>query len=351
MTDGDGAPEEPNAARRRLARHLVGSGIEVGPGRYPFRLLPPESKVRYVDKLDVDDRRRLRDELGHEPEEGCHGSAPVELEPDVIADLDVDRLRAVADGGEDFLIASHVLEHLAEPVGFLDEIHRVLRPGGLAMILLPDRRRTEDRFRDPTPLGHLVAEHRAGVTEVSEAHLVEYLRDRGRPVGRSAAERARTFARYRDQSIHVHCWDADEFAEVLVWGIEHLGHQWELVDACLHEPPIHYEFGYLLRRGDPVVLPSRRAAAFRRQWAAWRDAQLSERPELRPRRVPGRLCRRAAQRARALARRGDLVTRVRRSTYRFRPPLRKARRFLRARLNRGRAARGTMPTAPPRPGG
>ena len=338
--------EEPNAARRRLARHLVGTGIEVGPGRYPFRLLPPGSRVRYVDKLDVGDRRRLRDELGYEPEEGCHGSSPVELEPDVVADLDVDRLRGVPDAGEDFLIASHVLEHLAEPIGFVDEIHRVLRPGGLAMILLPDRRRTEDRFRDPTPLEHLVAEHRAGVTEVSEAHLVEYLRDRGRPLGRSASRRGELFARYRDQSIHVHCWDADEFVDVLVWGIEHLGHQWELVDACLHEPPIHYEFGYLLRRGETVLLPGRRATAFRREWAARRGARPPVGPDRRRARRGDRWRRRAAQKARALARRSGLSVGLRRSTDRLRPPLRKARRFVR-RL-RGRAgAPGTRTTPPP----
>lgn len=207
-----------------------------------------------------------------------HGRSSQFVVPDVIADLNTDRLGAFGDQSQDFAIASHVLEHLADPIGMLDEIHRVLRPGALALVFLPDRRRTRDRFRSATPLAHLVAEHAAHVTEVSDEHLVEFLRDRGVPVARSGAARARTLQAFRDQSIHVHCWDAQEFTEVILWGIGHLGHQWEFVDGCVYEPPVHFEFGYLLRRSATSMDPQERTEEFTEAWNRWFRSQQLTRP-------------------------------------------------------------------------
>lgn len=272
--------QEPNAPRRRLASHLSGHGIEVGPGRYPFRLLPPGTQVRFVDRLAPDERRLLLTELAYDPERPVHGPSAVDVEPDVVADLDVDRLGAIADGSEDFVIASHVLEHLADPIGFLDDIHRVLRPGGLAMLLLPDRRRTEDRFRPATPLDHVVADYRAGTTQVSDEHIIEYVRDRGRRLPRTGRRRHEVLEQYRRHSIHVHCWDASEFAELVAWSIEHLGHLWELVDTNLYEPPIHYEFGLLLRRSHDAADASSRSERFRHTWQARWAARMVQQPTL-----------------------------------------------------------------------
>jgi SAM-dependent methyltransferase len=231
-----------------------------------------------VDHWGPEERRALVAELRADAELTHPGGGTDYVEPDIVADFNTDRLGAISDGSQDFVIASHVLEHLAEPIGFIAEIHRVLRPGGVALVLLPDRHRTEDRFRPATSLDHLVAEHRAGVTEVSDAHLTEFLRDRGKRVKGSPQDRRRTLDTWRRQSIHVHCWDAQEFLPVLLWGIEQLDEQWELVDACLYEPPIHYEFGYVLRRSDTDVDPALRSRQFEQSWQTWRQGQITLRP-------------------------------------------------------------------------
>jgi SAM-dependent methyltransferase len=190
--------------------HLSGQGLELGPGHQPMRL-PDRARVRYVDRWMPDENRALYPELP------ADAAFPV---PDLVANFDVDRLHAVPSRSQDFVVCSHVLEHLAEPIGFLDEIHRVLRPDGRALVLLPDRHLTFDRDRAPTALAHLVAEYHDGVTSVSDAHIVEFLDCAG---SEAAYLDVRDLDWHRARSIHVHCWDREEFAQVLdycaVWSV------------------------------------------------------------------------------------------------------------------------------------
>jgi len=253
--------------RQLLARHLVGSGIEVGPGAHPFELPLPGAHVRYLD------RWRANESTGLFPQLAAQGEF---TEPDVIADFNTDRLSPIADNSQDFVIASHVLEHLAEPIGFLREIHRVLRPGGVALILLPDRHQTRDRHRPPTSLSHLVDEYEAGVDEVSEAHLVEWLQNRGKPLGNTRDEQLQTLDRFRRRSIHVHCWDAPEFLEVILWGIENLDEHWEFVDGSLplDEFPSGIEFGFVLRRSGSFADPATGRHRFEAAWRSWSDSRV-----------------------------------------------------------------------------
>src|ERR1700692_473036 len=105
----------------------------------------PCVSVRYVDRWQPEENLALFTNL----EAGA--TFP---KPDIVANLDVDLLSGLADERQDFVIASHLLEHLANPLAQLEEIHRVLKPGGVVLVLLPDRRHTFDRKRSATPLAH-----------------------------------------------------------------------------------------------------------------------------------------------------------------------------------------------------
>jgi predicted SAM-dependent methyltransferase len=248
-----------------LARHVAGAGIELGLGHLPFPLPYPGAKARYVDRWKPDESQGLFPELGE--------SAGFPM-PDIVADLNIDKLSMLADESEDFVIASHVLEHLVDPLAQVAEIHRVLRPGGVALILLPDRRLTFDRARQPTTLEDLVADHASGAVVPDDAHLEEFLiYSEGWNNARDAAKREATFEFHRQRSFHVHCWTQEEFLPVLRYSIATMHMSWELVEAFfVDDVPDGIEYGFVLRRslspGNPDVLAERLDAV----WTALVDS-------------------------------------------------------------------------------
>lgn len=267
-------PGGQRPGRMRLARHLAGSGVEVGPGHVPFELPFPGAEVRYIDRWLPDENRALFPELD---------SSARFPEPDIIAHFDIDRLQPLPDASTDFVICSHVLEHLADPIGFLDDIYRVLRPGGATLLLLPDRRRTFDRCREPTSLEHLISEFRSGVKEVDDVHILDFIAGVHRAMGSSssipAAETEPAYlALQRQRSVHAHCWANDEFVPVILYGIEKLGHNWDFVDGLLTEEQggDNFEFGFVLRRLTVDLDSEIASQRFSMIWNAWRQVRYAE---------------------------------------------------------------------------
>lgn len=198
------------STRRRIAaRHLAGEGIEVGALHSPFPL-PAGVRVRYVDRLTTP---QLRAEYP-------------ELDGEELVDVDVvddgERLSTLEPGSQDFVISSHFLEHCEDPIGTLQAQLRVLRPGGVLLLAIPDRRAGIDREREPTPLEHLLRDHEDGPERSRSEHYLEWARLVDLPLGNVAAERVGEHAselERRRYSIHFHCWTSDEFkaqlAEIL----------------------------------------------------------------------------------------------------------------------------------------
>ena len=127
-----------NAKRRaRLARMLSGGGLEIGALHLPLPV-PPHTSVLYSDVL--------------EPEE-IDRRFPGSRHPDFVSDGE--HFPTVANDTFDFVVANHVLEHIGNPIRALKEWHRILRPGGLLFMALPDKRYTFDYMRKRTTLRHI----------------------------------------------------------------------------------------------------------------------------------------------------------------------------------------------------
>ena len=72
------------------------------------------------------------------------------------------------DDSFDFVLASHVIEHLPDPIAGLEEWLRVARR--YVVLVVPHRDRTFDRDRPLTPVAELVGRHRTGFTSDEDRH-------------------------------------------------------------------------------------------------------------------------------------------------------------------------------------
>ncbi len=84
-------------------------------------------------------------------------------------------LSQIRDGTYEFLLASHVLEHVANPLRALEEWRRVLGRRGAMLVIVPDRRGTFDHRRAPTTFEHVAADFRNNIQEDDLTHLDEIL--------------------------------------------------------------------------------------------------------------------------------------------------------------------------------
>jgi SAM-dependent methyltransferase len=193
------------ARRRFAARVIAGMGIEIGALHNPFPV-PEAASVSYVDRLGTPELREEYPELADHPL----------VEVDVVDDGQT--LAKFDDASLDFVIASHFLEHCEDPIGALRAHLRVLRPGGILLLAVPDRRHGVDRGREPTSLEHVLADHEQGPLRSRAEHYRDWVRLVDLPLGNVPPERTESHAaelQSHGYSIHFHCWTADELAAQL----------------------------------------------------------------------------------------------------------------------------------------
>jgi SAM-dependent methyltransferase len=215
--------------RRRLARHAIaGEGIEIGALHSPFPV-PDTAKVRYVDRLTTDQLRAEYPQLGGQPL----------VDVDLVADGET--LTTIPERTQDFVIASHFLEHCEDPIGTLKAHLRVLRPGGTLLLALPDRRHGIDSQRKPTAVDHIITDHEDG-PEVSRAqHYRDWAELVDVPLGNITDDQIGAHAarlQQRHYSIHFHCWTKDELRQQLSTIIQ----RYALPAEITHQRSNHHEF-------------------------------------------------------------------------------------------------------------
>jgi len=169
----------PHAVLRRLTRkkcqgysimapHLAGkNGLEIGgPSEIfrPGRLIPVYERFGKIDHCnfssqtiwsDAADRKKFGPHLGKQ----------------FVAEAS--DLSMIPDEAYSFVLASHVLEHVANPLRALQEWTRVLKPQGALLVVVPHKRGTFDHRRAFTSFDHIEADFQAGVSEDDLTHLRE----------------------------------------------------------------------------------------------------------------------------------------------------------------------------------
>lgn len=186
-----------------VERHIRGEGLEIGALQDP-QVVPRGVKVRY---LDIGTREELRARF------------PAKQARDLVAvDIvdDGERLGTVRDASQDFVISNHFLEHCKDPAGALVQMLRVVRPGGVVYLSVPDKSRTFDAPRPATTSAHLLEDHRRGADGPERHHVEEVVRlVEGVEEDESVSARVQELLDL-DFRIHYHCWDEPAFLDFLL---------------------------------------------------------------------------------------------------------------------------------------
>lgn len=190
--------------RKRVADHyLRGIGIEIGALHCPLKV-PRTAHVNYVDRMTVEDLRRHYPELQREKL----------VNVDIVDDGEL--LATITDCSQDFVIANHFIEHCENPLLALDNMFRVLKPGGCLYLTVPDKRHTFDVGRPSTTQEHLLADFNAGV-ELSRAdHYREWVLYVAKEVEGASFDREVERLMAMNYSIHFHSWTQREMLEMLL---------------------------------------------------------------------------------------------------------------------------------------
>lgn len=125
-------------------------GFEIGALMSPF-LSKADNDLLLVDRLSTEE---LREQFAGDPN----------VCPDSIAKVDVvvrhgalaEALRQQGGAEFDYAIASHVIEHIPDVIGWLSQLAELVRIDGHLLLVVPDKRYTFDYLRDLSTLPDLI---------------------------------------------------------------------------------------------------------------------------------------------------------------------------------------------------
>jgi SAM-dependent methyltransferase len=216
---GSGLVASPLAVREGLIDFLreAGAVLEIGPFCRPLLSGP---QVDYLDVLDAEALRERGRRLGMDV-----SACPETIT--FVGDL------AQVDRDYDVVVSSHAIEHQPDLVAHLVEVERILKPGGLFALIIPDKRFCFDHFLPASSIASVLQAHRDERSVHSLASVVEHgalvthndaarhwRGDHGDPtIGRAARIRAAVdrFERSEGDYLDVHAWQftPDSFGEIV----------------------------------------------------------------------------------------------------------------------------------------
>ena len=250
-------------------------GIEIGGPSAIFArdgALPVYPLLEQLDNCDF-----ARDTVWHgDAPEGAEFIYDRERRPGRRLIRDGTWLDGIEDASYDVVLASHTLEHIANPLRALSEWKRVVGSDGHLVLALPHLENTFDHRRPVTTLEHIEADFAASVREDDPTHIMEFIElcDLSRvpeALSRQAFEE-RTRDHTANRTVHHHVFDTDRAVRLL----DRAGYQLLWVETAL---PFHI---VVVARADG---PDAENADFLAPTAAWRRASVFRRDRVQPART------------------------------------------------------------------
>jgi len=121
----------------------------------------------------------------------------------------------------DFALSSHILEHSANPLRALSELHRILKEAGVLVIVLPHMESTFDHRRSVTSFEHLIKDYNNNTTEDDLTHLTEILSSHDLAMDVEAGDfnafKSRSLRNSENRCLHQHVFNTQLGVEIINW--------------------------------------------------------------------------------------------------------------------------------------
>jgi SAM-dependent methyltransferase len=144
--------------------------------------------------------------------------------------LDATNLKEIPSSQYDFILSSHVIEHIANPLKAISEWCRVIKDDGVLIIIIPFKNGTFDHDRKVTTLEHLIEDYNKDTQENDLTHLAEILKYHDLRMDPGAGEfekfKLRSINNYENRCLHHHVFDISlagqlfEFMKLQILAVE-----------------------------------------------------------------------------------------------------------------------------------
>lgn len=203
-----------------------GTGVEIGPGLHPQIKSSNSVKVIYLEQSEPEQWNSLYNEKGTRT---VDRNLWINYRIGEASNLPFD------DQSLDFIFSSHVFEHLANPVGHLQQWKMKLKPNGVVVGIVPDIAGCKDYVHGPCPLSDLIVEYDMRIMSPTLSHYERWAKFR------APGKDPREFME-AGRSIHVHFYSHNNMSSLLQYCVERIGFKW----FNIRYTPNHKDFYFIL---------------------------------------------------------------------------------------------------------
>ncbi|MFA6468668.1 MAG: methyltransferase domain-containing protein [Bacteroidota bacterium] len=242
-------------------------GLEIGPLNNPM-ITRDMGSIRYVDHATTEELREKCKAWG------THDISKIVDVDYVWGERNLKEL-TVQEYPFDYVIASHVIEHVPDLIGWLKEIREVVKVGGIVSLAIPDKRFTYDYYRQLTRPAEVLEAYLLKAKKPSARQIFDYKSEFVRRKGdfawnvkgfpnelvhehslKESWEITRE-AFVQQQYVDVHCW---VFTEVSFMKLLHVLTQLDLFDFTIagFSKRMGHEFYVSLEAVDEGMEPEER---------------------------------------------------------------------------------------------
>ena len=161
-----------NQRRETLNKIIAGKdlvGLEIGALDRPLVVrdeLPAGSEILYADHLTTEELKIKY---------GLDSTVAIDALVDVDLVSPTGDFRSALGGREvDYIVASHVVEHIPNPIKWFQMLFEIIKPGGFVFLVVPDKRFTFDYLRPVTSFGEILNSFFAGKNKPSVANVFDH---------------------------------------------------------------------------------------------------------------------------------------------------------------------------------